>query len=475
MYIDSFLHWFRTVRRSSLVTVAATSMGAFAQVTPMPYQHCEVREPGLNSPHRIETNYRYSPSAALRTFQHYWFDRCEPAFAESAAIFDALGACQFRVVGCSTDSDGSCKDGPDDWIDYEFLRGTVMSDGFKQASLWSQNPNIKIHSGPRTAQQWGRHRWWGWSDPARYAYQGVVEEPMTSTSGPYPRCYGMAYLVGLFNGVWNTRKDAEASLDVIKADNFVGQQYRGAPVKHQLFYNQSGCNRSSVACLEDVAEVFIQRSAELDQLLERRWEFFWEQVTGQADTSQSFASLLRSRVLNGAQALVEWFDAYATAARATVKISSARMLANPPTSADAAMHMADLIADGKQGYRAVLVAHSQGNLFVNAAYDGYLAHAREGGSAIGEDTNYVAAKVVHVAPAATRLIGPHVLAEIDLVIDALRGVDGGPVAPSTLGREVMPPSLSEPSGHALVATYLDSQRRAREDIRQLIFQAMDAL
>lgn len=45
---------------------------------------------------------------------------------------------------------------------------------------------------------------------------------------------------------------------------------------------------------------------------------------------------------------------------------------NPPTTQDTAGHTAQLIAAGQRAQRAVLVAHSQGNLFVNAAYDAYL-------------------------------------------------------------------------------------------------------
>lgn len=475
MSIDSFSRWMRTVRLSLQAVAVAASMSAGAQGVPTLFQHCEMQDVGQNAVHRIETNYRYPASSTLRTAQNYWFYRCEPAFAQSPAIFDASEACQFRTVGCSKDNEGSCQDGPDDWIDYEFLRGAVSTGSFEQTSTWMQNPVIKIHSGSRAVHQWGRHRWWGWVTPARYAYQGTVEEPANSVSGPFPRCYDMAYLIGLFNGVWNTRKDAEISLDAMRARDFIGRTYRGVLVKYQLFYNQSGCNRSAAACLEDVAEVFIQRGTELDQLLQRRWEIFWEQVTGQTDAPQSFANLLRSRVLSGAQTFIDWFDAYVTATRATVKTSSMRMLADPPTSVDAASHKAELIDAGKKGYRTVLVAHSQGNLFANAAYDGYLSNARESGAAVGEDTSYVAANIVHVAPASTRLIGPYVLAEIDLVIGALRGVDGGAVAPSTLSREDMPPSLSDLSGHTLVGTYLDQHRRAREDIRQLVVQALDAL
>ena len=66
-------------------------------------------------------------------------------------------------------------------------------------------------------------------------------------------------------------------------------------------------------------------------------------------------------------------------------------------------------------------------------------------------------------------------AEIDLGINGLRLGDGTPVAVNTLSRDAMPPSPLDRSGHRLVDTYLDPQRRARENIKQLIVQSMDAL
>lgn len=180
-------------------------------------------------------------------------------------------------------------------------------------------------------------------------------------------------------------------------------------------------------------------------------------------------------MLNGAQALSQWLDTLASATLARITALSAQMLASPPTAVDTANHVADLVGHGQQGYRAVLVGHSQGNLFAGAAYEGYLAHARQAGAAAGQDTGYVAANIVHVAPASAVLRGPHVLAEIDVVIEGLRRVDGTPVAVNTLSADVMPRSPVDLSGHRFVETYLDPQRGAREVIKQLITQSMEAL
>jgi hypothetical protein len=444
-------------------------------VAPLRYQYCEAQAPDSGAIHRMETNYRYAPASTTRSFKGAPINRCEGAWVQSQAIFDAVGTCGFVISGCSKDANNSCQDGPEDWTDYDFLGATVWSDQFTQESAWPRNVEVKVHSGLQGVAQWTRHRHWGWADPARYAYLGVVERPFNRAAAPYPRCYGMAYLVGLFNGVWNTPKDAEKGLDALKAESLVGQRHRGAPIKHQVFYNQTGCSRSSLACIEDLAETFIQRSAELDGLLDRRWEHFWEQVTGAANAPQSFTELLRSRVLNGAQALSQWLDALAQATLAKITALMAQMVASPPTAADTANHVADLVAYGQRGYRAVLVGHSQGNLFASAAYDGYLAHSRQTGAAAGQDTGYVAAQIVHIAPASAVLRGPHVLAEVDLVIEAVRRVDGTPVAVNTLSADALPRAAVDWSGHRLLETYLDPARGARAVVKQLIVQSMDAL
>lgn len=286
------------------------------------------------------------------------------------------------------------------------------------------------------------------------------------------KCYTMAHLFGFFNGVWNTRTEAEDSLEAMELQNFLGPTWREAPVRYQLFYNLS-CKRSdNDVCLQDVAEVFRQRSAELDDLLARRWEYFWEQVTGQHQQAGSFTQRLLGRLVRSDNALASWFDGLTNAVLAKITTLSTLLAENPPTAEDTANHTAQLVAAGQRAERAVLVAHSQGNLFVNAAYDAYLAHSRQVGQYRGEDTNHVAAQVVHIAPASPTLRGPYVLADIDVVINGLRRVDGTMLPASNFP---LVADAKDRSGHKLLSTYLDEARPARAHIRQLITQALDAL
>lgn len=72
-------------------------------------------------------------------------------------------------------------------------------------------------------------------------------------------------VIGFFNGVWNTEDDALGGLRRLERE--FGPAHNDSPLKYELFYNQTGCGDrwyQKGACMKDVAEVFIQRSAEID-------------------------------------------------------------------------------------------------------------------------------------------------------------------------------------------------------------------
>ncbi len=102
----------------------------------------------------------------------------------------------------------------------------------------------------------------------------------------------------------------------------------------------------------------------------------------------------------------------------------------------------------------VLIAHSQGNLFVNSAYDGLRSSHSD--TKVG---------VVHVAPASPTLRGEHMLADIDLVINGLRVQGINTVASNNIS---LPTSKNDLSGHTLVGTYLDAARAAREKVNGVV-------
>ena len=140
----------------------------------------------------------------------------------------------------------------------------------------------------------------------------------------------------------------------------------------------------------------------------------------------------------------------------------ANLLLSPPTQADVSRHLAQL----REWFRgdtvsgAVFLAHSQGNLFANAAYRGFKATAP-----------LANLQVAHVAPASPTLNGAYLLADIDVVINGLRAT-GIAVPPSNL---VLPFDATDRTGHTFDATYLDPKRAGLAATKELVKNALDRL
>jgi hypothetical protein len=131
-----------------------------------------------------------------------------------------------------------------------------------------------------------------------------------------------------------------------------------------------------------------------------------------------------------------------------------------PTLADNAVHVVKLKTYADKGSGMVLVAHSQGNLFVNAAYDGIKAAAPA-----------AKVQVVHVAPASPTLRGGYALADVDFVIRSLRQLVSG--LPSV--NIELPLSANDRTGHSFEGTYLDITRNAYARVKALITSALDGV
>jgi hypothetical protein len=265
-------------------------------------------------------------------------------------------------------------------------------------------------------------------------------------------------VVGFFNGVWNTRKQAEDGLDALIG--LIGPTHKGVELQYENFYNQTGSGNSNTM-LQDIAEVFVQRGKELDGVLNSRWEHYWELLAGKQAEGDSLTSRLLNGLGNGASALAGLFDATFNAMLGQMFSGYSQMLSSPPTAADVAQHLTKLRALADEEASFVLIAHSQGNLFVNSAYDGLRRSHPD--TKVG---------VVHVAPASPTLRGEHMLADIDLVINGLRIQGINTVASNNIN---LPTSKSDLSGHTLVGTYLDAARAAREKVNGMVQAALGTL
>lgn len=269
-------------------------------------------------------------------------------------------------------------------------------------------------------------------------------------------------LLGFFNGVANSEEEANKSLDKIQ------EEFRDTPerpIEHELFYNQTACKKNAegidVSCLEDIAETFAQRNTEQGGVLANKWEIFWEVLAGRHQVTDSLTNTLLSRLGSAGAALADLigsiFNSIVSNA-ANLFTKTLTLLSSPPTAADSAKHLAKLQGYATNGSSMVLVAHSQGNLFVNVAYNGIKASHPN-----------VKIEVVHVAPASITMspgkngVNDYGLADIDLVINALRLTGGAPA-----NNIPMPPSEKDKTGHGFVDTYMDKTRAAYTYVHGLI-------
>jgi len=251
-------------------------------------------------------------------------------------------------------------------------------------------------------------------------------------------------VVGFFNGVWNTEEQAQDGLQAIEV--LVGPNHGTTELRYEKFYNQTG-NANGNTALQDIAEVFIQRGHELDGVLVSRWEVYWELLSGPVRQEGSLTQRLLSGLQAGGTALSNLIDALTSSALAGFIKGLAQFMSQPPTAADTEAPLAKLRDLADEGNDFVLVAHSQGNLFVNLAYDGLRGYNQK-----------VKTAVVHVAPASPTLRGAHVLADIDAVINGLRNFGSWTVPNINIW---LTGWGGDPSGHTFAGTYLDGAREAR--------------
>ena len=77
-------------------------------------------------------------------------------------------------------------------------------------------------------------------------------------------CKVEGYVIGFFNGVATTRKDAERGRNEIHSTLNI-DEYKSEKVEYKLFYNDSYIDGSGFNVLADLAETFDQRTEELEQ------------------------------------------------------------------------------------------------------------------------------------------------------------------------------------------------------------------
>jgi len=255
-----------------------------------------------------------------------------------------------------------------------------------------------------------------------------------------------------FNGVQTTKTQAKFYNQVFS--NIHGNQSsQGDSIKYETLYNYSNG-------FEDFVETFEQRLKEQEGLLQGRYELFFEALQG--------GGPWWSKIIEAYQPASEVIKSFIDFYRAGVFNYLTTFLANPPTTENYIEHRSRIDNWILEGKKLLFVAHSQGNLFANAAYNYALTKTTSG-----------SVKVVHIAPASPTLNGEHTLADLDLVINALRAAGSVPSITDNI-----PPYLSRPAGidnqtdilgHGLLSIYINQKLAISTRVKNQIDSALAAL
>jgi len=249
------------------------------------------------------------------------------------------------------------------------------------------------------------------------------------------------HALGFFNGVANTVPQATDSLSrTIGAMSTKGIDFMPMDVRLSVFYNQTSTFLSLP--VHDLFEVFAQRAEEAGFSLrvdsaQDRMELFWLALngTGEGGYFERFKALLRNAPP------LAFFESF----REQISVEYLGAIQGlGETEAIYDSHKAKLHSWALEGRRMLLVAHSQGNLFVNKAHQAVV-------SVDGYDSDSIG--VVHVAPASRTLSGPYSLSSNDLVIKGLRILQGADSLPDANVLKV-PSNPIDFTGHAYGKSYL---------------------
>lgn len=276
-------------------------------------------------------------------------------------------------------------------------------------------------------------------------------------------CNTPGFTIGFFNGVWNTRQQAGLSMYQMSR-NFFGNTYQNENIKYELFYNQTGSDHPGSTMLEDLAEVFIQRANEIDGSVAKRWELFWEIIQENPKNDDPNFENIKNKITKAIPESAKFFiDLYK---EITTKSAAgwSYLLSNPQMEEDYKTHLTRIKTLLLEKNKLLLVAHSQGNLFVNKAYDEAIKIVTP------ENVN-----VLHVAPASPTLKGNYVLADLDLVINALRVFGWSSVPQSNVNLPSSHLISDDGSGHKFIETYLNPKRGPYFKFKDLFLSSLTDL
>ncbi len=253
------------------------------------------------------------------------------------------------------------------------------------------------------------------------------------------------YKVYYLNGIFSDPIDRTISAHVVK--QMIGNSYNGETLTVYVSNNPSSWN-------EDLLEVFAQKLEEDPTL---SWQLFFKWVSG------SFISSALT------QALLDYFDInYAQEARELIERLASTSSYSDSTVVDlASTYYSSLL----NGYRVMVVPHSQGNLYANAIYNKLNKINDSNNQKIDTDAFGTAGAA---SPANYVATGDgYVTSDTDHVIDLLRAV-----VPTTLpsNDDSVPfTTNADRLGHGFLGIYTNSSFEIREHLYNVMQSTLNRI
>jgi hypothetical protein len=262
---------------------------------------------------------------------------------------------------------------------------------------------------------------------------------------------GSGYVIGYINGLATDPIGAQDGLDALSA--VYAAQYNNQPVSYTLFYTPTD------GMTQDVVNAFAQRVASSPGLTDR-WELIWDTLDGgggaisdlaiaENPSLNSLVSDLKTTFLNDVASNVTNLDANKEFQPAVDQFASA------------------LTSYYTQQKKTLVVAHSQGNVYLNAAYD-----------AVKPQLKTDSLRTVEVATPTATVRDPqgrYVTSTTDLVIQTVALTLGNVEPANTDGPILAALSSDTGYGHKFVDIYMNPTYTLFPAIKALADSNLQAL
>lgn len=244
-------------------------------------------------------------------------------------------------------------------------------------------------------------------------------------------CESDGVTVSFFNGVDNTLDEVVSAvfdIEELAIESFGFEYLDSKRVDFSFFYN------NTEGMYDDIQEVFQQRNHEF---INNYYEISVAIKNGNRKRLDQLLGIYPESEEQIDDLVKELNERIALYTINTININS-----DKNTELIYSRHKKQIDELDIDNKRMIFVAHSQGNLFMNLAYDYSLNKIRESDI-----------RALHIAPASQTLRGDYFLSYYDTVINALRLVYGENSVPET--NIDIPFHLSDVSGHKFLDTYMN--------------------